>query len=597
MSTRFDKKIVSNGLIISHVSKKNVGGYFFMKGKILKSSLVQGAGFLSTQLWIGGYHPVALGMFMAVWCSRLIRFPLFPIMTIGIVMASGLLVGIKYGLVMFTIMIVYYIMGEKHQRVPIWQGAMLGGGVLGVMEIIDIYMSGGETKQYILALLATLLAVSLSIIFYRLINMMQMPGNKERGRRDKDIYKEVYKEKLSSYEERMSSISGAFAKMAKSVEKVAEDGLFCDYEDVTSWLTYEDTYCPHCHALLRQNEIYKHKLMDSKKVIATQLSEMSRILSECLDNTYDLKSVSKDRLDKLTQRFKEVGIVMEKIVCLDNKKGISEIIITMKSKRGRCVSVRSVASMLMDVFGKNVEIVKEKRRVVGTEMMTYRFKEKPNYYVMHGIAKANADDVSGDNFSCMELDSGQTLLGISDGMGSGIKAYRDSEMVLELLENLMESGFSEDTALKLINTIFVLEGENVAPATVDMGIIDRYSGMCDFMKLGAASTYVKRGESWVEAIRSTSMPIGGGSTPDIESTAKKLYDGDFVIMMSDGIIESAARQDKEDVLGQMILDMKPGKPQDMAAELLKRACREFDVEDEDDMTVLVTGIWNYAKCS
>lgn len=566
-----------------------------MKGKIFKSTVVQGVGFLSTGLWIGGYHPVALGLFMAVWCSRLIRFPLFPIMTIGIILASGFLTGIKYGLVMFTIMIVNYIMSEKKSRVPIWQGALLGGGVLGVMEFIDIYMSGGESKQYILALLATVLASALSIIFYRIIDIIQMPKDKERRKQDKDVYKEVYKERLSSYEERMSSISGAFARMAKSVERVADDGVFLREEDEGIGV-YGDAYCPHCHTLLRQNQIYKHKLMDSKKVIATQLSEMSRILSECLDNTYNFKSVSKDKIDKLNERFKEVGIIMEKIVCLDNKKGISEIIITMKSKRGKCVSVRSVVGMLMDVFGKNVEIVKEKRRVVGNEMTTYRFREKPNYYVMHGIAKTNAEQVSGDNFSCLELDSGQTLLGISDGMGRGISAYRDSEMVLELLENLMESGFSEETALKLINTIFVLEGENASPATVDMGIIDRYSGICDFMKLGAASTYVKRGD-WVEAIRSTSMPMGGVNAPDIESTTKKLYDGDFVIMMSDGIVESAARLDKEDILGKIILDMKPGKPQDMANELLKKACREFDVEGDDDMTVFVTGIWNYAKCS
>lgn len=568
-----------------------------MKGKILKSLIAYVVGFLSTWLWIGGYHPIAFGIFMAVWASRLIRFPLFPIMVGGIILTSGILTGIKYGLVMFTIIIVNYIMSEKRGRVHILQGAFLGGGVLAVMEVIDIYMSGGEVRQYAFALLSTLLAMSLSIVFYRIIDMIQLPKDKEGGRQKRDVYKEVYKETLSSYEERMNNISNAFARMARSVEKVAEKGIFSEEEELEPWMSYEDIHCPHCHALLRQNQIYKHKLMDSKRVIATQLSEMSKILNECLDNTYDLKRVSKDKLNKIKERFKEAGIIMDKLVCLDNKKGISEIIVTMKAKRGRCVSVRSVAGMLMDVFGKNVEIIKEKRRVVSNDMMTYRFREKPNYYVMHGIAKTNADEMSGDNFSCLELDSGQTLLGISDGMGSGIKAYRDSEMVLELLENLMESGFSEDTALKLINTIFVLEGENASPATVDMGIIDRYSGMCDFMKLGAASTYVKRGDCWVEAIRSTSMPMGGGCAPDIESTAKKLYDGDFVIMMSDGIVESAARQDKEDVLGQMILDIKPGKPQDMADELLEKACREFQVEDEDDMTVLVTGIWNYAKCS
>ena len=47
----------------------------------------------------------------------------------------------------------------------------------------------------------------------------------------------------------------------------------------------------------------------------------------------------------------------------------------------------------------------------------------------------------------------------------------------------------------------------------------------------------------------------------------------------------------------MILEMKSGKPQEMANELLKKARKEVQVEEEDDMTVMVTGIWNYAKCS
>ena len=572
-----------------------------MKAKVIKSTVVQAAGFATTQLWIGNYHPVALGLFMAVWCSRLIRFPLFPIMTAGIFLASGFLAAAKYGLVMFTIMIVYRIMEEKRARVPILRAAFLGGGVLAVMEFIDIYMSDGSSEQYLFAGLATLLAMSLSLIFYRIIEIIQMPNDRERGRHDKergknvykDIYKEAYKdaykEKLSSYEQKMSSIAAAFARMARSVEKMAG-------EQLTEEELEENAVSFDCNALLRQNEIYRQKLMDSRRVIATQMLEMSRILGECLDNTYDFRNITEEEFDTLKERMRESGAILQKIVCLDNRRGISEIIVTMKAKRGRCVSVRSISGLLMDVFGKNVEAVKEKRRMVGNDMETYRFREKPNYYVLHGIAKANAEDVSGDNFSCLELDSGQTLLGISDGMGCGLQAYRDSEMVLELLENLMESGFSEETALKLINTLFVLEGENAAPATVDMGIIDRYSGVCDFMKLGAASTYVKRGD-WVEAIRSTSLPMGGGGMPDIESTTKKLYDGDFVIMMSDGIIESAARQNKEEVLGEIILDLKSGKPQDMAREILRRAQQEFGEEDEDDMTVLVTGIWNYAKCS
>lgn len=557
-----------------------------MKGKILKSVVVQMIGLLTTQITLEGYQPVAIGFFVAVWCSRLIRFPLYPIMLIGMFMASGFLLGMKYGLVMFAIMIVLYIMEGRKTRVPIITGTLLSGGVLYAMELTDIIMSDSGNEQIMMATATTILMLSLSIIFYKIIEMFQMPQRKDRGRQEKD----ACREKLDSYEERMNSISDAFAKMARSVENLAEDNEELEMDGEICG----NDHCIGCQALKRQNQIYKSRLMDSRRVIATQLLEMSRILGECLGNTYDLRGVTKDELERLTDKLRDAGIIIQKVVRLENRRGISEIIVTMKSRRGKCVSVREAARIINQVFDMNVEIIKEKRRIVGFEMETYRFRERPNFFVLHGLAKANCKEVSGDNFSCLSLDTGQTLLGISDGMGTGVQAYKDSEMVLELLENLMESGFSEETALKLVNTIFVLEGENAAPATVDMGIIDMYSGMCDFMKLGAAATYVKR-DDWVEAIRSTSLPIGGGDSPDIESATKKLYDGDFVIMMSDGIVEAAAKQNKEDMLGQIILEMDSGKPQDMANEILDRALEELGEEKEDDMTVFVTGIWNYAS--
>ena len=37
---------------------------------------------------------------------------------------------------------------------------------------------------------------------------------------------------------------------------------------------------------------------------------------------------------------------------------------------------------------------------------------------------------------------------LSDGMGSGVEACRESEEVVELLEQFLESGFTQETAAK-----------------------------------------------------------------------------------------------------------------------------------------------------
>lgn len=555
-----------------------------MKGKVLKSAVVQMIGYLSTMGALQGFQPLTVGLFIAIWCSRLIRFPAFPLMVVGIGLNTGLLSAAKYGLIFLTIAIVFYILEGKKTRASIYIGSFLGGTVLLVMELLDVYMSNLGKDAAIMAGLTTVLAISVSIVAYRIIEMLQLPAHKDK--RDDD---DGYKEKLNSYEEKVSSISDAFAKMARNIERsiIIDKEEACDEDSQGS--------CEHCRALKRQNIIYKNKLKDSRRVIATQLQEIARILGESVDDTYDFHSISNEQMGLLTSRLRDAGIVLKRAVRLDNRRGISEIIVTMKAKRGKCVSVKEVTRIINLVFDKDTEIVKEKRRVIGTDMDTYRFKERPNFYVLHGLAKTSYDDVSGDNFTFVSLDSGQTLLGISDGMGTGVRAYKDSEMVLELIENLMESGFGEETTLKLVNTLFVLEGEDLSPATVDMSIIDMYSGVCDFLKLGAAATYVKRGD-WVEALRSTSLPIGGEECLDIESATKKLYDGDFVIMMSDGIIETAAKLNKEEEIGKLILEAKPGKPQEMADRILNDAIHLLGDVKEDDMTVFVTGIWNYGTC-
>lgn len=558
-----------------------------MKGKVLKSGVVQMIGYLSTLGALQGYQPLTVGLFIAIWCSRLIRFPAFPLMIIGMGINTGLLAAGKYGLVLLTIMIVFYILEGKKTRASIVTGSLLGGFVLLVMEMTDIYMSDLGKDAMIMGLCSTVLAISVSIVAYKLIEMLQLPARRDRNDNDGG-----YKEKLNTYEERVNSISDAFAKMARNIEKSI---LMDEYEEeeASGWNEYDE--CEHCRALKRQNIIYRNKLKSSRRVIATQLQEISRILGESVDDTYDLHSISDEQMTMLASRLRMAGIVLKRAVRLDNRRGISEIIVTMKAKRGKCVSIKEVTKIINLIFDKDTEIVKEKRRIISNDMETYRFKERPNFFVMHGLAKTSYDDVSGDNFSFVNLDSGQTLLGISDGMGTGIRAYKDSEMVLELIENLMQSGFGEETTLKLVNTLFVLDGENISPATVDMSIIDMYSGVCDFLKLGAAATYVKRGD-WVEALRSTSLPIGGEECLDIESVTKKLYDGDFVIMMSDGIVETAARLNKEDEIGKLILDAKPGKPQEMANRILEDAIHLLGGKREDDMTVFVTGIWNYGKC-
>ena len=283
---------------------------------------------------------------------------------------------------------------------------------------------------------------------------------------------------------------------------------------------------------------------------------------------------------------------MKKIVMLEKKNRILEIVITAKTEKGECVSSKEMANILGEIIGKRCKPMKDCKTLVCGEYATYNLIEDANFHVVHGSARRTSsnEEVSGDNFSVLDFANGQILASLSDGMGSGINACRDSETVLELLEQLLESGFSEEVSLKLINSVMLLNTQAESPATLDMAVVDLYSGVCDLIKLGAASTFIKRG-NWVEAIKSTTLPVGVVNNLDIESVSKKLYNGDYIIMVSDGITDKVDGEDKEREISKIIMDIDSNNPNEIANRILSETLEKSTNSHEDDMTVLVLGLW------
>ena len=90
--------------------------------------------------------------------------------------------------------------------------------------------------------------------------------------------------------------------------------------------------------------------------------------------------------------------------------------------------------------------------------------------------------------------------------------------------------------------------------------------MCEFVKIGAASTFIKR-NNWVETISSTTLPIGMFKAVDYDSVTKKLYEGDIVIMVTDGVLDCLKEQEKEAYMERLIMDIDSSNPQEIAIDL------------------------------
>lgn len=180
-------------------------------------------------------------------------------------------------------------------------------------------------------------------------------------------------------------------------------------------------------------------------------------------------------------------------------------------------------------------------------------------------------------------------MSLSDGMGSGETASRESQRVIELTEQLLETGFSARAALKLVNTVLLLTGTEQHPATLDLCCIDLNTGVLEAMKLGAAATFIKS-EDGVELLEACDVPMGILNPIEPVLLSRKLWDDNRVIMVSDGVLDGLPGDDKEEVLREF-LDMQPFcPPKELAGRVLEFAC-SFGEEIRDDMTVLTAGIW------
>ena len=105
--------------------------------------------------------------------------------------------------------------------------------------------------------------------------------------------------------------------------------------------------------------------------------------------------------------------------------------------------------LLSQEFGTPMAAAGGGRRIVNGEYHTVHFVEDVSYQVLYGVAKLTKEmeKVSGDNYICRQEEAGRFVMCLSDGMGSGVEACRESEEVVELLEQFLESGFTQELSL------------------------------------------------------------------------------------------------------------------------------------------------------
>ncbi len=344
----------------------------------------------------------------------------------------------------------------------------------------------------------------------------------------------------------------------------------------------------------RRSRLERSRQLENVQVLSENMCEMSRILKEIAGEVFSVRRIPDRQARFYIKALKQEKIIVEDLFYFakgENRPADTLCVRMCTTKQGGYL-IAEVADMISVLLDRRLIPAPGTVYYLGKDVGSYYFVEEPSFALLTGHAKAirEMEQVSGDCFSVCQAESAHVSLILSDGMGSGADACKESGQVVELMERLLEAGYQIPTAINLVNNVLLFGGEETNMSTLDICNVDLYTGICRFHKIGGATTFIKKGR-YVEDISVRNLPLGIFSHVDQEPVEKELTQGDYVIMVTDGVLNAFAGDNQEELLKLFIGEMQESSPTAMANEILSFAIHGGGGHIQDDMLVLVAGLF------
>ncbi|MCH5155080.1 MAG: SpoIIE family protein phosphatase [Clostridiales bacterium] len=219
----------------------------------------------------------------------------------------------------------------------------------------------------------------------------------------------------------------------------------------------------------------------------------------------------------------------------------------------------------------------EKTQAAGWSVAT--LKRKPMYEAVYARAGISKNGVSGDSYTFKRIGD-RFLAALLDGMGSGERASESSGAAVELIECFYRAGFDSQSVITGVNRFLKLPtAENYSAA--DVTVCDLDTATVDIIKIGAPPCYIKTTDT-VLKIEGSSLPIGVLDEMRPYVATKKLYPGQMLILVTDGISDCF----DGDELPAFINGLSVFNPESAVTEIISRAIKLSGGTPKDDMTAI-----------
>ena len=337
------------------------------------------------------------------------------------------------------------------------------------------------------------------------------------------------------------------------------------------------------YAQSKSDFIWKKKIEQNNKNVGKQLKDVSKAIGSMAKNLEkDIEQEGNFVKEKqeIISLLEQKEIIVNDIAVKKENRYIIEIYLKENIENSK---IDLIEKILTKTLGE--KIVLNQETTIGKKL---EFISEDKYVMALGIANKTKtkSDISGDSTLTIRLKDGKYLIAISDGMGSGKEAKKSSTEALQLLENLLLSGFDKNISLELINNSLINRNKE-SYASLDIAIVDLYMGNVEFIKSAACPTYIKNGKR-VQMVKSNSLPTGIIEGSKIQTYDKDIEQGDIMVFCSDGVLDSNVEyKNKELWIKYLLEDIETTNTQKIANLIVEEATDNNYGIAKDDMSVMV----------
>lgn len=370
----------------------------------------------------------------------------------------------------------------------------------------------------------------------------------------------------------------------QTLMNLKKQGVYLEYKTVpqtfASICIRTENICSNLNKMYSEHKVrqrMENRIREIHGLAAEQFLNISSLLQSLSDSVGKNVRFDMDAASRIRSAAVNCGFEATDSCCTVNE--LEKMTVELKIRKPYDKNLlHSFSTQLDIVTDRNFELPEIEDY---TDCVKLIYKEKTLYHIVSAGVQynSNGEKYSGDSFTTFQDSDGYFYAVVCDGMGTGAKAAVSSSLAVSLLEKLIKAGFGIKSSVNTVNTSLISKSGDECSVTLDLFVVDLYTGHCEFYKCGASDTLVKRRGKIVN-IGFDSMPLGILSNIEVSSGSGTLDSGDIVVLCTDGVRE----EDYYDLRNALKV-FSEGNVRNFTSEICE-VIRRKQPEKNDDMTVL-----------